>query len=112
MTVLARFSHSALLILSGITGAALQGCGGAADPKPPWIQDDAPRICPGETRNITASYPPGGGSPFVFITVLEGRNPSSFSIFWNVQASISPANATEAILRDSRDTTQVLLTAT
>jgi hypothetical protein len=45
------------------------------------------------------------------VQFIEGRNPSSAQLLWSVQSTVTPADATQADLRDSRDTTQVLFIA-
>lgn len=105
-----------LAVLSSAVFAGLQACGegppsGYSVPTP---TEQTPRICPGQVRSVTATYPASttGTAALANIQLQEGREPVSTSVVWTVQSAATPANATDMILRDSRDTTNVIIVIT
>ncbi len=80
----------------------------------PLPAEQTPRICAGQERSVSGMYPtyvPGVLS-LVMIQLAEGRDPATVKVNWTVQINAAPIGVTDALVRDSRDTTRVLLTFT
>lgn len=109
----ARASSVLVPLLAGMLVSACQE-GSASGYQIPLPTEQTPRVCPGEVRTVATSFPAvvtTGTTPLAAVQFIEGRNPESVALTWSVAFTIAPSNATDLIVRDSRDTTKVLFTA-
>jgi hypothetical protein len=69
------------------------------------------RECTGEERFTLAITGPAF-TPDAFVSLLEGRNPSSWGFQWQVKATAAKGSLVSAKFRDAADTTRILVNVT
>lgn len=107
-----KLAASLLVIASTVLAAC--GEGPPSEGTIPLPTEQTPRICPTLVRGVSATYPATtpGVTSLASIQFTQTREPLSALVTYNVLSSVIPGGMSTAIVRDSRDTTRVLMTVT